>query len=60
MDSVSALNAPEVPDRDLSRGFKRFLWLCGGALLVTALVVGFLAYLSPALLIEFASLRLCA
>lgn len=60
MNTVSALNAPEVPDRDMSRGFKRFLLLCGGALLVTALVVGFLAYLSPALLIEFASLRLCA
>jgi hypothetical protein len=35
------------------------LWFCGAVLFVLVLVVGFLAYLNPAMLIEFASLRLC-
>jgi hypothetical protein len=35
------------------------LWVCGVALFALILVVGYLAYLSPAMLIEFASLRMC-
>lgn len=36
-----------------------FMWFCAALLFVLALVAGFFAYLNPALLIEFASLRLC-
>ena len=35
------------------------LWVCGALLLAAVLTVGFFGYTNPAMLIEFASLRLC-
>jgi hypothetical protein len=52
------LTEPVDTDTGSSAG-ERILLGCGVAGLVLVLVVGYFAYLSPAMLIEFASLRLC-
>ena len=56
---METLPAAEISGSAVPARGELVLWFGAAALFVLTLVLGFLAYLNPAMMIEFASLRLC-